>query len=197
MPEYTKEQIDALKAEAIKDATQGLLTKAEADRLADQRVESGVKKGLETHRAKWEQEALDKANLTAQELADKQLAEKLKALEAREHDANVRDNMLTAKSKLNGASIPESYYGSLIGNLVNADATITDSNVDNLIAVYTSAKTQIEADIKAQLSKVPPAEGGNDQHAGDMTKEKFAKLGYAEMMKLKSEKPEVYKQMIK
>jgi len=195
--EYTQEQIDAMKAEAIKSATEGLMSKADADKIADQRVESGIKKGLETFKSKWEQDAQEKANLTAQEIADKRLAEKIKELETREHDANVRDNSLTAKSKLNQAGVPESYYSKLLGNLVNADSDVTGSNVDNLIDIYTSTKSQIEADIKAKLSKVPPAEGGNDAHAGEMTKEKFSKLDYKGMMKLKTEKPDVYKQMMK
>lgn len=199
--EYTQEQIDAMLAKAKVEATDGLFTKEDLEKQvqkeADRRVESGIQKGLDTYRAKWEKDALDKANLTAQEIADKQLQDKIKALETREYDANVRDNNITAKTMLSKAGIPESYYGKLIGNLVNADAEITGSNVNNLIEIYTATKTQIEADIKSQLSNVRPAGGGNDPHSGEMTKEKFNKLSYSAISKLKNEQPTVYEQMMR
>lgn len=197
--EYTQEQIDKMIADAKAEATKGLFTKEdlekEVTREVDRRVETGIQKGIETAHSKWQEEADRKAKLTAEQLAEEKLQEQLGNITARETELNVRANKLDALSKLSTAGVPQSYYEKLLGNLINGDADVTSANVDNLIEVYTTTKTQIEADIKAKMANVAPPAGGG-AHDGEMTKEKFSKLSYSDKLELKSSKPEVFKAMM-
>ena len=56
MSEYTQEQVDAIVAEKVADATKGLFDEdtlnAKVTAEVDRRVESGIQKGLETQRKK-------------------------------------------------------------------------------------------------------------------------------------------------
>jgi len=198
--EYTQEQYDKAIADAKAEAVNGLYTKddleKEVQKESDRRVESGIKKGLETQKAKWQDEYDRKNKLSAEELAKEQVAEQMKVLEDKQKELGLKENRLGAISKLAKANVPEAYYSKLIDNLINPDAGLTDANVDNLIDVYTSAKSSIEAEVKAKLAKVTPPDDQNNNN-GAVNKESFKTMGYAEKVALKQKDPELYKQLIK
>lgn len=194
--EFTPEQqahIDNL----LSEKTQGLFTQEDLDRKVtsevDRRVESGIQKGLETNKAKWERELSEKAKLSAEELVQKELDEKMQDLSKREREILKRANTLDAKDLLANAEIPKAQYEKFIGLLVNDDSEATIQNVNNFIETFNETKTEIESNIKKQYSQVPPPKSGQ---AGTITKAEFSKMGYAEMMELKNSNPDLYKSLI-
>lgn len=195
--EFTPEQqahIDSL----IAKKTAGLYTKEdlqkEVTREVDRRVETGIQKGLETQKQKWMREFEEQSKLTAEQLAEKQLSNKLKELEARELEVALKSNTVEAKSMLSEANIPKEQYERFVGILVNGDAEATKSNVTNFINTFKETKASLEASIKAEFSLVPPPTGGSGDKA--VTKDDFMKMSYEEKLKLKKEQPEVYKKLI-
>lgn len=199
MPELTQEQIDALVATKIAEAKAGLFTEDELTRRVtaevDRRVESGIQKGLETQKQKWERELTERATLSAEELARKDFEEKTKAVSARELEIKRKANQLDAKDLLSEAQIPKSHYDKFIGMLVSDDEEVTKTNVTNFINMFNSTKTEIETAVKTQYTKIPSPTSGNQ--SGEMTKEDFNKMGYADKVKFKATYPEVYKQFVK
>ena len=199
MADFTQEQVDALVLEKIKEAKVGLFTQddlnKEITKETDRRVETGIQKGLETFKTKWENEFSEKAKLTAEELAKKEVDEQLKTVGLKEQEINKRANKLDAKDMLSEADIPKAYYTKFIDMLVSDDVELTKANVTNFIEMFKQTKVEIETQIKADNTKVtPPKTGGGDKST---TKEQFIKMGYADKLKFKSEFPEVYKEFIK
>lgn len=197
--EYTQEQLDALINEKIGEATKGLFTEDELTRRVtsevDRRVESGIQKGLETHKAKWEEEFSKKAKMTAEELAKAELDAKLGDLSKRESEIALRANKAEAKDMLSDAGIPKAQYEKFLGVLVNSDAESTKVNVENFITMFTETKTEIETKVKTELTIVPPPKKGTGTDG--ITKEQFVKMPYGEKVKFKSEHPELYKEYMK
>lgn len=194
MPEYTQEQIDQM----IADAKKGMFTEEDLNRRVtsevDRRVESGIQKGLETYKSKWEKELSDKAKLTAEELAKQQLEEKESGLTAREKEINRKANLLDAKGLMAEAEIPKAQYEKVIGMLVSEDADATKANVQSFIDMFKETKTEIETKVKSELSKITPPRGDDDK---PLTKEAFIKLPYGEKLKLKQSNPELYHSFMK
>ena len=191
--EFTAEQqahIDSL----VQQSKEGLFGEDELTKRVtsevDRRVESGIQKGLETQKSKWEKELTDKATLTAEELANKDLEEKLKELQSREMDIMKRSNSLEAKDMLSIAGIPKAHYEKFINLLVSDNDETTKSNVGNFIDTFNETKVQIEADIKKQLSNVPQPRTGSGETP--LNKESFNKLGYSEKAELKQTNPELF-----
>ena len=195
--EFTAEQqahIDSL----IAQKTTGLLTEDEVTRRVtsevDRRVESGIQKGLETQREKWEREFTDKAKLTAEELAQKELAEQMAKLDGDKKVIAKRANTLDARELLAGASIPKPHYEKFIDLLVSDDEDVTKTNVQNFIDTFIETKTSIEADIKSKYTDVPlPNKGGGDK---PVTQEDFDKMGYMEKIKFRESNPDQYKKFM-
>lgn len=194
MPEYTDEQITTM----LTDAKRGLFTpedlekkvRAEADRM----VETGIQKGLETQRAKWEKDFSEKAKLSAEELAQKEVQDKIQSVTLKELEIKKRANKLEAKEMLSEAQIPKAQYESLIGMLVSDDEETTKTNVTSFINMFNATKIEIETKVKSEMSKVPPPNVGNN---GEVTsKDDFNKMGYAEKMKFKTTNPEKYKEFM-
>jgi Domain of unknown function (DUF4355) len=199
MPEFTQEQIDQLIAEKIAESKKGLLTEEEVARRvtaeADRRVESGIQKGLETQRQKWEKEFSEKAKLSAEELAKKELDEKTQGLTQREIEIKRRANKLEAKEMLSEASIPKANYETFMSVLVSDDEEATKANVTSFIEMYNATKTDIETRLKTEMSKVPPPNNsGGDK---PVSKADFDKMGYADKVAFKSKHPDLYKQFMK
>lgn len=198
MPEFTQEQLDALISEKISEAKKGLFSEEELNKRVtsevDRRVESGIQKGIETHKKKWEEEYSQRAKLTAEELAQKELEDKLAQLNSKEKEILLKSNKIDAIYKLSEANVPKSHYDNFIGMLVTDNAESTSANIENFINMYKSTRTDIETKIKEQFSTIPAPTKANN---GEITKEKFDKMGYAEKIKFKSENPELYKQFIK
>ncbi len=160
----------------------------------DRRVESGIQKGLETQREKWEREAREKATLTAEELAQKKIEEKSNELTAKEKEIAKRANRIDAKELLSEADIPKSHYDKFLDVLISEDADVTLTNVKNFIEMFNSTKKEIETKVKSELSTVQkPTQG----EANKISKADFVKMGYAEKVKFKTEHPDLYKEFMK
>lgn len=192
--EYTQEQVDQM----IAEATSGLFTEEDLQKKVtsevDRRVESGIQKGLETKKQKWEREYSERAKLTAEELAQKQLEEKMQELSGKEKEISKKANQIEARSILAEANIPKAHYEKFIDLLVNDDAETTTSNVQNFVDVFNSTKDDITNQIKSEYSNVPkPKTGANDT----LTKDDFDKMGYGEKIKFKTENPDLYKEFMK
>lgn len=191
----TQEQLDNMIAEAKK----GLFDETELTKRVtaevDRRVETGIQKGLETQKSKWEKEFAEKATLSAEELAKKEFEEKVKGLSQKEKDIMKKSNELEAKSKLAEANIPKSHYEKFISVLVSDDETVTNANVDNFIAMFNETKLDIETKLKSEGTKiVPPTQG---KGTGVVSKQDFDKMGYADKLKFKQTNPELYAKFIK
>ena len=192
--EYTQEQVDQM----IAEAKLGLYTEEDLQKKitseVDRRVESGIQKGLETQKQKWEREYSERAKLTAEELAQKQLEEKMQELSSREKEISKKANRIEAKNILAEANIPKAHYEKFIDLLVNDDVETTMSNVQNFVDVFNSTKDDITNQIKSEYSNVPkPKTGAN----GTLTKDDFDKMGYGEKIKFKAENPDLYKEFMK
>lgn len=195
MAEYTQEQID----EMIANAKKGLLPEEEITKRVtaevDRRVESGIQKGLETHKQKWEEEFKTKAQMTAEEIAQKELQDKLNQMTVKEKEIQKKANLIDAKDMLSSASIPKSHYEKFINVLVSDNEETTKANVQNFINMFNETKNEIETEVKKTYTNVPAPTGGSG--GKEITKEDFRKMGYAEKLKLKNEKPELYKELMK
>lgn len=195
MLELTQEQLDQM----LSDAKKGLFTEEELNKRVvsetDRRVESGIQKGLETHKQKWEQELSERAKLSAEELARKDFEDKLKEVSIKEAEINRRANQLEAKTMLADAEIPKSHYDKFTNMLVTDDAELTKSNVQNFIEMFNSTKTEIETKVKSEFSNVPPPK--TTTGSGTVNKADFDKMGYAEKIEFKNKYPEIYKNFMK
>lgn len=192
--EYTQEQVDAMLA----DAKKGLYTEEDFQRKltseVDRRVETGIQKGLETQKSKWEKEFEDRAKLTAEELAKKQLQEQEQILTERQREIQAKENKIKAIELLSEASVPKSHYEKMLGVLITSDETATVANVQSFIDVFTETKTSLETQIKGELSKVgAPAKGTTTE---GVTKDDFKKMTYAQQLEYKKTNPEQFKQFI-
>jgi len=201
--EFTKEQqehVDKLIEDAVKLATKTMYTEQEFERRltaeVDRRVESGIQKGIETQKSKWQKEYEETAKLTAEELAKRELESKMSELTSKEKDILRRANKLEALEKLNGAGVPKTAYEKLLDKLIDEDLESTNANIDSFIGVFNETKTSLETEIKKQFSNITPpitGTGGTDE----ITKEQFVKMGYQQKLELKQTNPELYASFIK
>ena len=193
MPEFTQEQIDQM----IAEAKTGLFTKEdlekEVTRETDRRVESGIQRGLETQKEKWARELEEKAKMSAEELARKEVEEKTKTLTSKEVELKKKENKLSAKEMLADADIPKDKYEKVLGMLVSDDEEATKANVQAFIDVFVSTKNEVETKVKSEFTKLPPPKTGG---ADVPTKADFIKMSYSEKLELKKNKPELYKEFI-
>ena len=201
--EFTKEQqehVDKLIEDAVKLATKTMYTEQEFERRltaeVDRRVESGIQKGIETQKSKWQKEYEETAKLTAEELAKRELESKMSELTSKEKDILRRANKLEALEKLNGAGVPKTAYEKLLDKLIDEDLESTNANIDSFIGVFNETKTSLETEIKKRFSNITPpitGTGGTDE----ITKEQFVKMGYQQKLELKQTNPELYASFIK
>lgn len=196
--EFTPEQqahIDSI----ISEKTQGLFTEDDLQKKVtsevDRRVESGIQKGLETHKSKWEKEFKTKAQLTAEELAQKELEDKFNELSSREKEIYKKSNTIDAKDMLTNAGIPKAQYEKFMDLLVSDDTESTTINVNNFIDNFNTTKSEIESKLKKELSNIPPPKNNSDGN-GAISKEEFDGMGYAKKMELKAENPDLFNKFI-
>ena len=191
---YTQEQLDA----AVAEARKGLFTEDDLTRRVtsevDRRVESGIQKGLETQRAKWEEEYKRTQNLTAEQLAAEKLREAQESLSAKEREINRKANLADAKDMLSSAQVPKAHYEKVVGMLVTENAEDTKSRVQNFIDAFLAMKSEVETQIKSDVSKVPPPDQNKTK---PITKADFDKMGFSEKVAFKQSNPELYKEFIK
>ena len=160
----------------------------------DRRVESGIQKGLETQKQKWQREFEERAKLTAEEIAQKHLEEKTQELTAKEREIAKRANRLEAKELLSGAEIPKAHYDKFLDVLISDDADVTTQNVNNFVEMFNSTKKEIETRLKTEMSKVRnPKQGESEKQ---MSKAEFNKLPYAKKVEMKRDTPELWKQFM-
>lgn len=199
MAEFTQEQIDKMIEDKVNEARKGLFSEEELNKRimseTDRRVESGIQKGLETNKLKWESEYSERAKLSADELAKKDYDEKLKDVSVREQNIKKRANNLEARDMLTDAQIPKSQYDKLMTMLVSDDVDVTKANVQNYIDSYTTSKTEIETRIKGEFSKIPSPKLGDPNTVISATE--FKKMSYGERAKFKLTNPEQYKEFLK
>lgn len=195
----TQEQLDQMIAERVAEAKKGLFTEEDLNRKVtsevDRRVESGIQKGLETQKKKWELDFAERAKLSAEELAKKDFEDKLNQVSAKEKEIQRKANLIDAKSMLNDASIPKSHYDKFIGLLVTDSEETTLANVTNFIDVFNQTKSEIENNVKSQYSKIPKPNTGTGE--GVVTKQDFDKMTFRDKVKFKQENPELYKKFTK
>lgn len=195
----TQEQIDAMIAEKVAEAKKGLFTEEDLQKKVtsevDRRVESGIQKGLETYKTKWEQEAQERAKMTAEEIAQKELKEKLEGLSAKEREIQKKENLISAKDMLSSANVPKSHYDKFIGMLVTDSPDTTTSNVQSFIDMFNATKSELETTLKSQMSNIKPPNTGDGDEV--VTLDKFKKMGYAEKLKFKQTNPEMYAKFMK
>jgi hypothetical protein len=193
--EYTQEQIDQMLA----DAKKGLFTEDDLTKRVtaevDRRVETGIQKGIETQRSKWEEEYSKKAQMTAEELAKKELEELSKGISEKERDIKKRSNLLDAKDMLSSANIPKAHYEKFVNMLVSDDDETTKGNVTNFIEMFNKTKNELETELKTQMSNVPPPQTGNSDVP--VTKEIFDKMTYSKKMDFKKDNPTKFEEFTK
>ena len=192
--EYTQEQIDTMLAEAKK----GLLTEEELTRRVtsevDRRVETGIQKGIDTNKTKWEEEFLRKQTMTAEEIAAKTVKDAQDILSAKEKEINRKANLTDARELLATAGVPKAQYDKVVNILISEDSEATKVNVQNFIDTFSAMKTEIETQIKSDISKIPPP---NQNINKPTTKTDFDKLGFADKVAFKQTHPDLYKEFIK
>lgn len=192
--EYTQEQVDKM----VADAKLGLFTPDDLEKKVtaevDRRVESGIQKGLETYKSKWEGEFTEKAKLSAEELAKKELEKLQGDLTAKEKEIARRSNLLDAKDLLSNADISKAHYEKFINVLVDDNADNTLANVNNFITVFQETKTDLETKIKSELSQITSPKTGNGEQV--ITLQDFKSMEYGEKMKFKESNPEIFKEFM-
>lgn len=199
MPELTQEELDAIVQERLAEATKGLITQEEFEKKltaeTDRRVNSGIQKGLETQKAKWEQEFAERARMSAEELAQKDYEEKLSLLSTKEREFATKENELLAKNMFVSANIPDTKYNKVIGRLVTEDVTATKASVQDFIDLFNETKAEIETKIKSENTYIPKPNTPSGE--GIVTRETFNKMGYTEKLMFKSSNPELFKEFTK
>ena len=195
MDDERKEQVDTGEEKLAPDK---LYTEAEfTKRLTsevDRRVESGIQKGLETNKQKWQREFEESANLTAEQLAQKKLEEKTNELTQKEIGVALRANKIDAREAFNAAEVPKAQYEKFIDMLVSDDAEVTVSNVKNFVDMFNVTKNDIETRLKSEMSIVKNPKQGDSEKP--LSKKEFDALPYAKKAKIKQEQPEIWKQFM-
>lgn len=198
MAEYNEEQLNALVAEKLAEARKGFFTEEDLNKKVtaevDRRVQSGIEKGIETQKEKWEREYAERAKMTAEELARKEFEEKLNELSTKEKELYRKSNYINALDKLAGAGIPKNAYEPMLGALVSDDNEVTTANIDTFINVFKNTSTEIETKVKTEFGKIPPPKTGGSNTV--ITKDDFNKMGYADKVKFKQDNPDIYKKFI-
>lgn len=159
----------------------------------DRRVQKGIDTALAKAQEKWQALTDDKlseaeklAKMTKEEKAQYLAQKREKALAAREADITRRELMAEAKNTLAEKDLPAS-----LAELLNyTDADSCNKSIAALEKAFTQA-VQAQIDKKLEGGK-PPKKAPKDE---PVTKEQFAKLGYKERLELKTNNPELYKQL--
>ena len=159
----------------------------------DRRMQKGIETALEKQRSKYEALMNDKlseaeklAKMTKEEKAEYQSRKREKDLADREAAITRRELMAEAKNTLAEKKMPVK----LAELLVYTDADACKKSMEALEAAWQEA---VEAGVQEQLKGGTPMKKAPDNPA--VTKEQFAKMGYTERLKLKTETPELYKQL--
>lgn len=167
---YTQEEVDAL-----------------LQQETDRRVTSALKK-QEQKNAEKLKEAEKLAKMNEEQKYAYELEQREAAIAEKEKQLALAENKNEASKILaeKGLSL------SLVDFVVAEDAETMNSNIQLLEKAF---KQSVKDEIEKRLASKTPTKSLPLDKA--MTKEQFNKLGYTELMKLKSENPEVYEQFTK
>lgn len=165
---FTREELDALlQKEGDKRVTQALAT-AEKKQAAKLREAEKVARMSETEKFQYELEQREAL-----------VAEKERALALAEMK-NTASKILNDK----GISL------ALVDFVVNEDAEITNANINLLDRAF---KQSVKEEVEKRLSSKVPTKSLPMEKT--ITKEQFRKMSTLELMQLKNEQPELYKEL--
>ena len=142
-----------------------------------------------------------KQKLTIEEQNSQKIQEILEKAEAREKQASIRENSAEATEILIGAGLSKEdiVTNNLLEAIVTENKEDSINKANNLAMMFKNQKDKIEEQVKKEYyndNPTPPA--SNKQNGGDeMTKEKFNKLTYSEMLKFANENPQLYAEYAK
>lgn len=158
----------------------------------DRRVQKAINTALANAQEKWQALTDDKLS-EAEKLAKMTKEEKVQYL-AQKHEKELADReaaltrrelMAEAKNTLAEKKLPVS-----LAEVLNyADA---DSCSKSIAAVEKAFQEAVQAAVEEKLKGGKPPKKAQD---AEITKEEYAKMGYSERLKLKTENPELYKQL--
>lgn len=160
----------------------------------NRRVQKAVNVAVDKAQKKWKimtddqvSEAEKLAAMTKEEKAEYMRQKQEKDLATREANITKRELMAEAKNTLAEKNLPVS-----LAEVLNY--TDADSCKQSIEAVEKAFQEAVQAAVEEKLKGGKPpkkAPGGSG-----ITKEQYSKMGYAERLKLKTENPELYKQLI-
>lgn len=167
---YTQEEVEAL-----------------LQKETDRRVSAALKK-QEKKNADKIREAERLANMTAEQRYEETLKQREAAIEAKEKELALAENKNACAKILSekGLSLD------LVEFVVADDADMMDENIKKLEKAF---KASVKAEVEKRLGSSVPKK--NLPMETTMTKEKFQKLNYTELMKLKIEQPELFAELSK
>lgn len=171
------------------DFLRGEGNQAEFDRRVQKAIDTAVTKAQE----KWQALTDDKlseaerlAKMTKEEKEQYQQQKREKELSEREAAVTRKELMAEAKNTLAEKNLPVS-----LAEVLNY--TDADSCSKSISAVEKAFQQAVEEAVNERLKGGKPPKKAPDQVT--VTKEMYAKMGYAERLKLKTENLELYKQL--
>ena len=171
------------------DFLKGDGNQAEFDRRVQKAVNTAVTKAQE----KWKimtddkvSEAEKLARMTKDEKAEYMRKKQEKELAAREANVTRRELMAEAKNTLMEKELPVSLAEVL-------DYTDADSCSKSIAAMEKAFQEAVQAAVEERLKGGKPPKKAPE--GSSVTKEQYSKMGYAERLKLKTENPELYRQL--
>lgn len=171
------------------DFLKGEGNQAEFDRRVQKAIDTAVTKAQE----KWQALTDDKlseaerlAKMTKEEKAAYQQKKREKELSDREATITRKELMAEAKNTLAEKNLP-------MGLAEVLNYTDADSCSKSISAVEKAFQQAVEEAVNERLKGGKPPKKAPDQVT--VTKEMYAKMGYTERLKLKTENPELYKQL--
>ena len=158
----------------------------------DRRLQKAVNTAVTNAQEKWQALTDDKlseaeklAKMTKEEKADYLQKKKEKELSDREAAITRKELMAEAKNTLAEKNLPAG-----LAKVLNY--TDAESCNKSIAAVEKAFQAAVEAAVQERLKGgIPPKKAPDDTP----TKEMYAKMGYAERLKLKTEHPELFKQL--
>lgn len=168
------------------DFLKGEGNQAEFDRRLQKAVTTAVTKAQE----KWKALTDDKLSET-EKLAKMNKEEKTEYMQKkREKELSDREKAITRKELMAEAKNILAEKNLPAGLAAVLDYASADTCNSSIVAVEKAFKQAVEAAVKERLKGGAPIKKAEDTA---VTKEQFAKMGYEERLKLKTESPELYR----
>ena len=173
---------EQLKAEYEKASSkEGYFSQAELDRRINDVSQKHIHDEKEMEKRIREQIEAE-AKMSAEEKANKILEKAEETLKA----AYVKENNITALTKLTEAGMDKADAETMLAFIVTDNAETTQKNIDSVLKVHKNLQNSIKKTLMDGTPK-PDDNGGSD---GAMTKKKFDEMTFDEKVKFKNEHPE-------